>query len=358
MHLPHLSHTQFLNAGKDGEKAATLVKLVYVKDSAEGISRFKKGSGFTYFFNNKPVRDASAVERIHKLAIPPAWTNVWICPLANGHIQATGLDVRNRKQYRYHAAWNLMRSETKFHHLYEFGKTLPAIRATVEKDLAEKELTQKKVLALVVSLMEKTHIRIGNKEYEKLNGSYGLTTLKNKHAHINGSSVVFSFKGKKGVRHDITLQNKKLVKAVKQCREIPGKELFQYYDAEGNRHPVDSGMVNQYIKEISGGDFSAKDFRTWAGSLHALEAFSSLDEALTEGECKKNIIAVLDAVSKKLGNTRNVCKKYYVHPVLLKLYEEKKLHSCLKTPGFAELNSGLTRFSPEEETLMRILKDV
>lgn len=354
--LPEISHAAFLKADKNPEKAATLVKLVYVKADEPGIIRLQKGNRFIYVLDDNPLEDEKEMERIKKLAIPPAWTNVWICRLDNGHIQATGLDVRGRKQYRYHALWNVLRNETKFHRLYEFGKALPQIRLQIEKDLAGRELTQQKVLAIVISLMERTYIRIGSNEYEKLYGSYGLTTLKDKHANINGDKVLFSFKGKKGVHHDITLKNRRLAKAVKECRDIPGKELFQYYDAEGNRKPIDSGMVNRYIKEASGMDFSAKDFRTWAGSLQALQAFRAVGEAITQTETRKNIVTVLDEVSKKLGNTRTVCKKYYVHPGLVKLYEEQKLVKYLSELDKLEEpddKSGLTR---EEQVLMKILK--
>ncbi|HVS98640.1 MAG TPA: hypothetical protein VHE54_19240, partial [Puia sp.] len=265
-----LSHKEFLRVDKDHEKAASAAHLVYVKDCQPGILRVKKGKGFSYLLNNKVVTDPQLLERIRKLVIPPAWTKVWICPNAKGHIQATGLDVRQRKQYRYHPMWNSLRNETKFHRLYEFGKVLPLLRARVEEDLRIKGLTQEKVLATVVSLMERTFIRVGNYEYEKTNGSYGLTTLKNKHVSISGDKLIFSFTGKKGIHHDVTLRDKRLARIVAQCHDIPGKELFQYYGEDGNRHPVDSGMVNTYIREATREDFSAKDFRTWAGSLHAL----------------------------------------------------------------------------------------
>ena len=354
--LPHFSHKQFLKADKDPAKAASLVDLVYVRGNEAGITRVKKGSTFEYTYQGGLVRDKQTLARIEKLVIPPAWENVWISPLENGHIQVTGLDARGRKQYRYHTRWNLLRSETKFHRLYEFGNALPKIRAVIEKDINGKDITQSKVMAVIISLMERTYIRVGNNEYEKLNGSYGLTTLKNRHAHINGDNIAFSFRGKKGVHHDITLKNRKLVKAVKECRDIPGKELFQYYDAEGNKKPVDSGMVNHYIKEAADADFSAKDFRTWAGSLQALQAFRVIGCAETDTECKKNIVNVIDAVSKKLGNTRNVCRKYYVHPSLVKLYEEKQLDKYLKELDSTEKAVSTVALTAEEQVLLKILK--
>ena len=353
-----LSHKQFLKIDKDYSKAAKMADLVYVTDKEPGISRSKKGSGFTYVYDNQPLDDEAELERIRKLAIPPAWTNVWICPKENGHIQATGFDVRGRKQYRYHQLWHLLRNETKFHHLYEFGKLLPSMRLKLEADLAKKELCEEKVLATVVSLMERTYIRVGNDDYEKLYGSYGLTTLKDSHVKVNGDTVHFCFKGKKGIEHKVSLTNRRLANVVKKCRDIQGKELFQYYDADGTRKSIDSGMVNKYIKEATGGDFSAKDFRTWAGTLNIIRAFKSIGEAASEGDCKKNIVAALDEVSKKLGNTRTVCKKYYVHPGIIKLYEEKNLDKYLKELDKIEQPDELSGLTSEERVLMKILKEL
>jgi DNA topoisomerase-1 len=322
-----------------------------------GIHRFKKGKGFTYVMEERTLRDKDQLKRIRKLAIPPAWTEVWICPLDNGHIQATGLDIRKRKQYRYHSLWGHVRSETKFHRLYEFGKLLPRLRSQLQADLQIRELSQEKVLATVISLMERTYIRVGNSSYEKLYGSYGLTTLKDKHVSINGDKIRFAFRGKKGIMHDITLKNKKLARSVEQCRDIPGKEIFQYYDEEGNKRIVESGMVNEYIRKSTGRDFSAKDFRTWAGSVHALETLCGFPDVSTDTERKKNILTVLDSVSQKLGNSRAICKKYYVHPGLLRLYEENSFSRYTKSLDQienGEENGGLT---PSEKILLRILKE-
>src|SRR5215213_8970587 len=310
METVQLSHKEFLKIDRDYSRAARIADLKYVSDRSKGIQRQKKGNGFVYIYDNKPLKDKKELERIKKLVIPPAWTNVWICPDENGHIQATGFDVRNRKQYRYHPLWNTLRSETKFHHLYEFGKLLPSLRLKLEEDLAKKELCEEKVIATVISLMERTYIRIGNDGYEKMYGSYGLTTLKDKHVKIEGDKLAFSFKGKKGIYQNVSLRNRRLARMVKACRDIPGKELFQYFDKDGNRKSIDSGMVNRYIKEATGGDFSAKDFRTWAGTLDILRAFKAMGKAGSETDCKKNIVAALDEVSKKLGNTRTICKKY------------------------------------------------
>lgn len=353
-----LSHKEFLKIDKDYSKAAKVAELTYVNDKQTGINRLKKGKGFVYVYDRKPLKEKGEMERIRKLAIPPAWTNVWICPNENGHIQATGFDIRGRKQYRYHTMWNTLRNETKFHRLYEFGKVLPSIRLKLEEDLSKKDLTEEKALATVVSLMERTYIRVGSEEYEKLNGSYGLTTLKDNHVKIEGDKIFFSFKGKKGIEHKITLKNKRLARMVKQCRDIPGKELFQYYDAEGNRKSVDSGMVNRYIKDASGGDFTAKDFRTWAGTLNIIRAFKSIGEAESETDCKKKIVAALDEVSKQLGNTRTVCKKYYVHPGIIKLYEEKNLLKYLNELDKIEQPDDLAGLTSEERVLMKILKQL
>lgn len=360
-----LSHKEFLVVDRDYEKAAAVANLLYVSDRQPGISRMKKGKGWSYLYDNKPLKDKKEIDRIRKLVIPPAWTDVWICTDEKGHIQATGLDLRRRKQYRYHPHWNTLRNETKFHRLYEFGRALPLLRTKIEEDLRQKELSQEKVLATVISLMERTYIRVGNNEYEKMYGSYGLTTMKNRHVTISGDKLVFSFKGKKGVQHNITLRNKRLARIVGQCQDIPGRELFQYYSEDGNRKSIDSGMVNNYIKQAADLDFSAKDFRTWAGSLHALQAFKAIGEAATESEFKKNLISVLDTVSKQLGNTRTVCKKYYIHPGLIQLYQENQLLKYLneldrsETPGAevpetAGKEEGLTA---EEKILMKILKD-
>lgn len=353
--LAALSHKEFLKIDRDYTQAAKMADLVYVSDKDAGITRKKKGSGFAYYDGDDLVTDEKTLERIRKLAIPPAWTGVWICKKANGHIQATGYDAKERKQYRYHPAWELLRNETKFHHLYEFGKVLPSIRLKVEEDLSKKELSEEKVLATVVSLMERTFIRVGNDDYEKLYGSYGLTTLKDKHVKVNGSTVHFSFKGKKGIYHDITLRNRKLARLVQMCKDIPGKELFQYIGPDGEHRSIDSGMVNRYIKEAGGGDFTAKDFRTWAGTLHILQTFCSMDDPESDSDRKKNILAALDEVSHKLGNTRSVCKKYYVHPGIIRLYEERSLNKYLQELDAIEKEDNLSGLTSEERVLMKIL---
>jgi len=358
MELVKLSHKQFLHIDRDYASAAKAVNLVYVSDLQPGIQRVKKGKGFSYLFKDSLVKDQALIKRIKGLVIPPAWNNVWICPLENGHIQVTGFDVKNRKQYRYHELWNILRNETKFHRLLEFGQAIPLLRLQLESDISGKELSEKKVIALVISLMERTYIRIGNSGYEKMNGSYGLTTLKDKHVKIDGEKVHFSFVGKKGIAQDISLHNKRLARIVKQCRDIPGKELFQYFDETGNSRSVDSGMINNYIREVTNMDFTAKDFRTWAGSLNILRAFKSIGEAIDETARKKNIVAALDVVSSKLGNTRTVCKKYYVHPGLISLYEANNLSKYLNELDELEQPDEKTGHTKEEKVLLKILKEL
>jgi DNA topoisomerase I len=358
MDLIKLSHKEIIKIDRDYEKVAQTVKLVYVNDGMPGISRVRKGKGFVYRDAARRPISNDEILRIKKLAIPPAWTNVWICALSNGHIQATGYDMRKRKQYRYHTLWTAVRNETKFHRVFEFGKALPAIRARIEEDLARKDLCQQKVIAAVISLMERTYIRIGSEDYEKLYGSYGISTLKDRHVQINGSEIRFCFTGKKNITHNITLKNKRLAKVIKACRDIPGKELFQYYDEEGQRQAIDSGMVNEYIKEASGGEFTAKDFRTWAGTLNILRSFKSLGDAVDAATSKKNILQALDEVSKKLGNTRTVCKKYYVHPAIIRLYEEHNLAKYLKDLDDIEEPDQRTGLTRDENVLMRIMKSI
>lgn len=342
---------------KDPEKTAKAVNLVYMNDKeSSGITRKRKGKDFIYYLENKVVIDEGTLSRIKSLVIPPAWENVWVCALENGHLQATGLDVKQRKQYRYHPYWNALRNHTKFYRLLSFGEALPNMRLQIEKDLAVKELTQRKVLATVISLMERTNIRVGNNLYEKLYGSFGLTTLKDQHVNFKESNLQFSFKGKKGVYHEIELKSKRLTKIVKQCKEIPGKELFQYYDAESKRHAIDSGMVNDYVKEISGADFTTKDFRTWSGTVNAFLAFKEIGEAENNAQAKKNIVAVLDTVAERLGNTRTVCKKYYVHPLIVSLYENNSIHKYFAELEKMETDDNKASLTADEKVVMKILK--
>lgn len=341
---------------RDPEKTAAAVNLVYVNDQGKGILRVRKGKGFSYRFNNQVLRDRQQLDRIRRLVIPPAWKEVWICPLDNGHLQVTGTDLKKRKQYKYHTLWNSLRNQTKFYRLHSFGKAMPEIRRQLDAHLSLPGLPPEKVLAAVVSLMELTSIRVGNNLYEKLYGSFGLTTLKDDHVKIRGAELQFSFKGKKGVMHNISLKSKRLADIVRKCRDIPGKDLFQYCDKNGNCHCIDSGMVNNYIRTISGEDFSAKDFRTWSGSVQAIVAFRGIGFAENATGVKRNIVIALDSVSKHLGNTRTVCKKYYVHPLVLSLYECGRLHSVYFNGSGSKTGDTDKVLSGEEQLLLDILE--
>ncbi len=341
----------------DTEQLLEENKLVYATDSMPGIRREKKSGNFIYF-NSKgeEISEEKILFRIRKMVLPPAWENVWIAPRANAHLQATGIDVAGRKQYRYHADWCHSRNESKYYRLLEFGKMLSAIRENLQKDIRRKELDERKVLAISVSLMQKTLIRIGNESYKQLYGSYGLSTLRDKHVKVEGNKLKLSFKGKKGVMHDIHLNDRRLALLVKKCRDIPGQELFQYYTPVGDRKSIDSGMVNRYIKDITCCDFSAKDFRTWAGTMEALRAYSTYEFPESEAKRKKITVAVLDEVSSKLGNTRSVCKKYYVFPALVESYENGLLLPFLKK---IKNNFSLTAdegLNADEKVLLNFLK--
>jgi DNA topoisomerase-1 len=342
--------------GRDPKVTAKAVGLRYVADVSPGYTRKKAGKGWSYYNKDAElVRDKALISRFNKLVIPPAYTNVWISPYENSHLQFTGTDAAGRKQYRYHPEWNKIRNQSKYHRLQSFAAHLPAIRQRVDKDLNRKNLDHDKIVALVVRLMELTSIRVGNESYKKLYGSFGLTTLMNRHVKVEGATIDFEFKGKKGVYHKIALHSRKLARLVKQCRDIPGKELFQYYKEDGERCTVGSADVNNYLKNITGEDFTAKDFRTWAGSVSALYAFKQAGEFETITECRKKIVSVLDEVAINLGNTRTVCKKYYVHPTVIKSYEEGTIFKYIaaldedQDVNSAELNAA-------EKALLQILE--
>jgi len=340
--------------GSDPKITAKAVGLRYTHANAKGYHRIRKGKNLSYVDEDQnPVKDKLIIERINKLVIPPAWENVWICPYENGHLQVTGIDAKGRKQYRYHPNWNKIRNQSKFYRLRRFANALPIIRKQVDKDLNRKGLPFEKVVALVVKLIEMTNIRIGNDAYKKLYGSFGLTTLRDRHVKFgkNATSIFFEFKGKKGVQHKINLQSRKLVNLVKKCKEIPGQDLFQYYDDDGKRHTIGSGDINNYLKEITQEDFTAKDFRVWAGSVNALFAFQEIGQFESQTECKRKIVEVIDQVASKLGNTRTVCRKYYVHPTVIASYEKGTINNYK-----IEANIKNNKLNPEEEALVRLLK--
>lgn len=344
-------------AVKDYEASAELANLIYVNDREEGITRKKSGQRFSYYFKGKKVADKKILKRIKQLVIPPAWENVWICLHENGHIQVTGMDTKNRKQYRYHPAWSNLRDQTKYYRLREFAHALPAIRTRIKEDLAQRGYPRSKVLAAVISVMESTSIRVGNNIYEKMYGSFGLSTMKDKHVKIQGDEIRFFFKGKKGVYHRISMKSRKLAHIISQCKDIPGKELFQYFDDAGNNHCIDSGDVNSYIREISGGDFTSKDFRTWTGTVKCLQAFTHLGCGENKTQIKRLMNEAMDMVASQLGNTRSVCKKHYIHPGILTDYENGKLEKYISQIQEFKTECGKdVLMSPTEQVLSAILE--
>ncbi len=314
---------------EDIKQEAKSMHLVYTTDKTPGYTREKKGNSFHFIDKNgDEIKDEDELKRIKALVLPPAWTQVWICAKANGHLQATGIDAAGRKQYKYHSLWTKLRNEHKHNNMSEFAKALPLIRQKAEEDLNKREFTKEKVVALAISVMDKTFIRVGNATYTKLYGSYGLTSLRNKHVQISGNKLKINFKGKKGVMQDITLKHGRLSRLISKLKDIPGQELFQYYDEEGGKHSLSSEDINQYIETCTGKSFTAKDFRTWWGTVNAAIYLAELSQDASL-EAKKILVAALDKVAEKLGNTRAVCKKYYVHPMLLSDYEEGKLEDFL-----------------------------
>lgn len=310
----------------DYEEVAQAAGLVYVDDEDAGVRRRKAGKGFAYTRpDGTPLRDRAEIDRIRKLAIPPAYTDVWISPDPNGHIQATGRDDRGRKQYRYHPRWAEVRAETKFARMAAFGKALPGVRERVDRDLRRHGLPKEKVVAAVVRLLETTLIRVGNDEYARDNKSFGLTTLRNRHARFHGAEIRFKFKGKSGVEHETGLTDRRLSRIVRQCQEVPGQRLFQYVDADGERHAVDSNDINAYLREVTGEHFTAKDFRTWAGTVAAAKALSLQPPPETERAAKHAMTVCVKATAGLLGNTPAVCRTSYIHPEVLKAFAERRL---------------------------------
>lgn len=303
------------------EESARKASLRYVPDSKPGIRRLRSGKGFRYVMpDGSTLRDAGELRRIQSLAIPPAWKNVWICQHANGHLQATGQDAKGRKQYRYHPAWRAERDATKYARMIAFGHALPGLRARVAEDLAQPGLPKEKVLATIVRLLETTLIRVGNEEYARGNQSFGLTTLRVEHVQVDGATVHFGFRGKSGKRHAIDVKDKRLAHIVKRCRDLPGYELFQYLDENGEANTIDSLDVNEYLHRIAGEEFTAKDFRTWNGTVLAALALLDFGEFSNQTQAKRNINDAITAVSQQLGNTRAICRKCYVHPAVIECY--------------------------------------
>jgi DNA topoisomerase-1 len=346
-----------VEAALDPEVAAKQAQLRYVDDSAPGITRHKARNGFDYRLpDGVLVRDINTLKRIRSLVIPPAWTNVWICLHSNGHLQATGRDARGRKQYRYHPRWREVRDEAKYSKLLVFTRVLPQLRAQVEEDLKRPGLQRERVLAAIVRLMELTFFRVGNSEYAKANKSFGLTTLRDRHVAIEGGRIHISFRGKSGKHHETDINDRRLARIVKGCRDLPGYELFQYVDDDGERHTVGSAEVNEYLREITGEEITAKDFRTWAGTQLAAEALREFEAFDSEAERKRAIVRAVEKVAKHLGNTPTICRRCYIHPAVLEGYLDGSMLQALANNTQKYLAENIDGMSAEEAAVTAFLR--
>ena len=341
----------------DPPAAARAAGLRYVHDDKPGIRREPAAGGFRYLgAKGEPVEDEATLARIKSLVIPPAWTDVWICPQPNGHLQATGRDARGRKQYRYHPKWRATRDEVKYERMLKFGQALPAIRAEVDRALGLPGLPREKVLATIVYLLEATMMRVGNEEYARTNKSFGLTTLRNRHVKVDGSEIAFRFRGKSGVYHKVKVQDRRLARIIARARDLPGQELFQYVDDEGETHSIDSSDVNDYLRSITGEEYTAKDFRTWSGTVLAALALQEFEKFDSEAQAKKNIVRAIESVAEKLGNTPSICRKCYVHPAVLDAYLEGTVLEVLRERTEQELTEDLHALQPEEAAVVAMLQ--
>jgi DNA topoisomerase-1 len=341
----------------DVKDAAEYAGLAYVSDEKPGIRRKRSGKGFRYqTAQGSKVRDEAILKRIKSLAVPPAWTDVWICPTPNGHIQATGRDARGRKQYRYHPRFREVREGTKYSHMLAFADSLADIRAKVREHLTLRGLPREKVLATVVHLLEATLIRVGSDEYARTNKSYGLTTLKNRHVEADGSALRFNFKGKSGKVWKLKVRDRRIAKVIRACQELPGQELFQYLDEDGETRDVTSSDVNDYLREISGEDITAKDFRTWHGTVLAALALQEFEKFDSQAGAKRNIRDAIQKVAARLGNTPTICRKCYVHPEIIATYIEGSLLLEVKGRVEEELRSGLAALTAEEAAVLTLLR--
>ncbi len=340
----------------DPVQSAAEAGLRYVTDASPGITRKRAGKGFTYLTpGGERLTDKEQLARIKSLAIPPAWRDVWISPSPRGHIQATGRDERGRKQYRYHPRWHEVRDEAKYGRMIAFGQALPRIRERVEQDLRRQGLPREKVLATVVRLLDTTLIRVGNPEYARENRSFGLTTMRDRHAEVGATKVTFHFRGKSGIDHEIELKDRRLAGIVKRCQDLPGQDLFQYVDDDGGHQPVTSDDVNAYLREITGEEFTAKDFRTWAGTVLAAQALAAFEEVDSEADAKRNVVQAIESVAKRLGNTRAICRKCYVHPAVIDAYLEGHVAATVKQRAEQELSTALNQLPPEEAAVLMLL---
>jgi DNA topoisomerase-1 len=338
--------------------AARAAGLRYANDGRPGIARKRAGKAFRYLdAGGRPVRDEGDLKRIRSLAIPPAWTDVWICPDPLGHIQATGRDEKGLKQYRYHPRWRAVRDECKYGRMEVFGRALPRIRERLEQDLALPGLPRRKALAAVVRLLELSLIRVGNDEYARSNRSYGLTTMRNRHSSVHGSKIRFEFRGKSGINHSIDIEDRRLARVVERCQDLPGQELFEYVDEEGNVQDVGSSDVNDYLREISGEDFTAKDFRTWAGTVLAAMALQEFEAFDSDAQAKKNVVRAIERLSQRLGNTPSVCRKCWVHPAILASYLDGSMLESLRRRTKEEMDESLGDLRPEEAAVLALLQN-
>jgi DNA topoisomerase I len=338
--------------------AARAAGLRYVNDNKPGIRREREGEAFLYLdAKGEPIDDEDTLKRIRSLAIPPAWTEVWICPQSNGHLQATGRDARGRKQYRYHAKWREVRDEVKYERMIKFGQALPAIRREVDRALDLPGLPREKVLATIVYLLETTMIRVGNEEYARTNKSFGLTTLRRRHVKIEGSDVQFSFRGKSGVYHKVKVHDRRLARIIRRTRDLPGQDLFEYVDDDGETRTVDSSDVNDYLRQITGEDYTAKDFRTWSGTVLAAMALQEFEKFDSQAQAKKNVVRAIESVAERLGNTPSVCRKCYVHPAVLDAYLDGATLQVLRERAQEELSDELPSLQPEEAAVLAMLQE-
>jgi DNA topoisomerase-1 len=341
----------------DPKDAAEAAGLRYVSDARPGIRRKKAETGFTYARpDGTRLSEKEVLKRIKSLAIPPAWTEVWICPFADGHVQATGRDSKGRKQYRYHPRFREVRDSTKYEHVVAFASALPGIREKVQEHMSLRGLPREKVLATVVHLLEATLIRVGNDEYAEQNNSYGLTTLKNRHAAVDRNEVRFRFTGKSGKQWSLRVKDRRIAKIIKACQELPGQELLQYVDEDGNRQDVTSTDVNDYLREITGKDITAKDFRTWAGTVLAAMALNEIESFDSAAQAKRHLRAAIEKVAGKLGNTPTICRKCYVHPEILNSYMDGNLALELKSRAESELRADVQSLTPEEAAVLALLR--
>jgi DNA topoisomerase-1 len=350
--------TERVDTSRAGYAAGTMAVLPvdipglqHVSDERPGISRRRRGKGFSYQRPDGSMVSAADRARIEALVIPPAWTDVWICPSERGHIQATGRDEKGRKQYRYHDRWREVRDAAKYEHLASFAGQLPDVRARLDDDLSRRGLPEEKVLAAVVRLLDETLMRVGNDEYAATNGSFGLTTIEDEHVRVDGSMIEFNFRGKSGVEHTLSLRDQRLAKVVRACQEIPGEDLFGYLDDSGSAIDVTSTMVNDYLRSITGEDVTAKDFRTWGGTVAVAELLAVLPEPADEKEAKSNELLALDAAADRLGNTRTVCRTCYVHPLIAPAYREGSLQESWKRARDA------ARFRRAERATLTVLEE-